>query len=367
MMQPPCLRSRQASVLHRTFALPSSTPKLRTMLHFENPQYFQLLWLLLPLAAIYIYACLKARRNMARLGDPERLKALMPGRSPIRQHVKFVLLTLALVLLVATLARPQYGLKQQTEQTQGIEAVVMVDVSNSMMATDVLPNRLERAKLLVSNLVDRMKNDKIALGVFAGEAYPQLPITSDYASAKMFIEALSTGMVTLQGTNLAAAIELAQKSFSGDKKVGKAILLITDGEDHVEGAAEAAQAAAKAGINVFVLGVGTAEGSQIPTPYGALTDATGQPVHTALNEQMCREVAKAGKGIYLHLDQTNSAQDEMLAQLSRLKRTSTSTSYTARDEQFQAVALLALLLLVAEVCLSETRNSLFKRFKFFSK
>ena len=274
---------------------------------------------------------------------------------------------LALSALVLTLARPQLGLKQQTNTANGIEAVVMVDVSNSMMARDVQPTRLDRAKLLVATLVEKMKNDKIALGVFAGEAYPQMPITSDYASAKIFIDALSTNMVTMQGTNLAAAINLGCKSFTTKRDVGKALIIITDGEDHEEGAEEAAKAAAKAGVNVYVIGVGTAQGAEIPTSEGVLTDENGQPVHTALNEDMCRKVAQAGKGIYLHLDQSTSAQDELQGQIRQLKQSSSSMTYTARDEQFQIFAIIALLLLIIEVCITETSNNFFKRFKIFSK
>ena len=274
---------------------------------------------------------------------------------------------LALSALVLTLARPQLGLKQQTDTANGIEAVVMVDVSNSMMARDVQPTRLDRAKLLVATLVEKMKNDKIALGVFAGEAYPQMPITSDYASAKIFIDALSTNMVTMQGTNLAAAINLGCKSFTTKKDVGKALIIITDGEDHEEGAEEAAKAAAKAGVNVYVIGVGTSQGAEISTSEGVLTDENGQPVHTALNEDMCRKVAQAGKGIYLHLDQSTSAQDELQGQIRQLKQSSSSMTYTARDEQFQIFAIIALLLLIIEVCITETSNNFFKRFKIFSK
>lgn len=337
------------------------------MFQFLHPQYLWLLLLVPLFVLIYAAGHFATRRNLRRLGDKRLLAQLMPGRSLMRQHVKFGLLMLATALIVCVIARPQYGLSQQSETTKGIEAVVMVDVSNSMLATDVLPSRLDRAKLLVSNLVDRMKNDKIALGVFAGEAYPQLPITSDYASAKLFIDALSTNMVTLQGTNLGAAIDLGCKSFTDSKDVGRAIILITDGENHEDGAEQAAQAAAKAGINVYVLGVGTTEGGEIHTPEGVLTDNSGQPVHTALNEQMCRDVAKAGKGLYLHLDQTNSAQEELQAQLSRLKQQSTTTSFTARDEQFQAVALIVVLLLVIETCIYETKNAFFNRFKIFSR
>lgn len=335
------------------------------MLIFRDPQYLYLLAILPVLVAIYMWSTLRTRRKLRKLGDLHMLKALMPQRSTLRQHVKFSLLMLLLALVVLVLARPQYGLKQGQETSSGIEAVVMMDVSNSMLARDVTPSRLDRAKLLVSNLIDRMNNDKVALGVFAGEAYPQLPITSDYAAAKLFLDALSPQMVTLQGTNIGAAISLAEKSFTDNKEVGKAIILITDGENHEEGSVEAAKEAAKHGINIYVIGVGTTQGAEIPTSSGPLTDNQGNVVNTALNEQMCRETAQAGKGIYLHLDQTNSAQEELLNQLSRLKQSKSTTSFTERDEQFQAVALVALFVLIMEVFIMETKNSLFRRFKLF--
>ena len=319
------------------------------------------------LIVLYIYEEYRAKLRMKALGEKKMLLALMPGHSSLRRHVKFSLLVFATAAVVVMLARPQYGMKSQTDTTRGIEVVVMVDVSNSMLATDITPSRLDRAKLLVTDMVNNMKNDKVAMGVFAGEAYPQFPITSDYASAKTFIDALSTDMVTLQGTNIADAIRLGCKSFSGNKEVGKAVLLITDGENHEPGAEDAAKEAYKEGINVFVMGVGTSQGGEIPTADGPLTDANGQVVHTSLNEQMCQSVAQAGHGVYLHLDQSNNAQSELNNQLQHLKKASSTTSYVARNEQFQAVALILLLLLIAETCLSETKSSLFKRFNLFRK
>ena len=337
------------------------------MFAFRDPQYLYLLCLVPVATLLYIWSAWRTRRKMALLGDKSLINALTPLRSTTRQHVKFALYMVVLALAVVILARPQYGLKQGQETSSGIEVAVMMDVSNSMLAQDVTPSRLDRSKLLVSNMIDRMKNDKVALGVFAGEAYPQLPITADFAAAKLFLDALNPSMVTMQGTNLSAAIELAEKSFTDNKNVGKAIILITDGEDHVDGAIEAAQKAAKDGMNIFVIGVGSAEGAEIPTAEGPLRDNDGQPVKTALNEKMCREVAQAGKGIYLHLDQTNQAQEELRSQLSRLKQSQSTTTFTERDEQFQAVALIALLLMMAEVCIMETQNAWFKRFKLFKK
>ena len=221
--------------------------------------------------------------------------------------------------------------------------------------------------MLVSNLVDKMQNDKVAFGIFAGEAYPQLPITQDYASVKMLLNALNTDAVTLQGTNIAAAIELASRSFTDNKQVGKAILLITDGEGHEGGAEEAAKEAAKNGRKVYVLGIGSTSGTEIPTSEGYMTDRDGNVVRTALNEQMCREVAKAGDGVYIHIDNSNIAQNQLAAELDQLQKVSSSTSYDTYDEQFRAFALIALLILVIEFYIFEAQNPFYNRFKLFKK
>lgn len=337
------------------------------MFTFLHPEYLYLLLLLPLILLLYVYGVRTTRHHLKKLGRKEALEALMPERSAVRGHIRFLVIFLIVGLTVILLARPQYGVSQRTDTVKGIEAVVMVDVSNSMLATDVQPSRLDRAKLFISTLLKKMQNDKIAMGVFAGEAYPQLPITSDYSSVQLFVDALSTDMVSLQGTNVEAAVKLAEKSFTDSEDVGKAIILITDGENHEGNAEEAAREAAKKGYNIIVVGVGTQQGGNISTPQGLLTDENGNAVVTALNEGMCRQIAQAGKGIYLHLDQTNSAQKEIQSQLSRLKQSSSTVSYTARDEQFQAIALLIVVLLIIEVCISETRNSVFKKFRFFAK
>ena len=237
-----------------------------------------------------------------------------------------------------------------------------------MMATDVTPNRLERAKMLVSNLVDKMTDDKVGLNVFAGDAYIQLPITNDYVSAKMFLDAINPGMVGVQGTNLAEAINLASKSFTQTEGVGKAIIVITDGENHEPGAEEAAREAAKAGRNIFILGIGTPEGSPIPTPDGYLQDQSGQTVVTKLNEAMCRELAEAGKGTYIHVDNSIAAQDRLNAALDQLAQKEMETPvYSEFDEQFQAVALVLLIVLLAELFMLECENPLLKKLKLFRK
>lgn len=339
------------------------------MFRFASSEVLYFLLLLLPLVvALYAYSTWRKAQRERLFGDRKLLHTLSPGRSTWRPLTKFLLCCLALCLSVLILARPQYGTRTVSDHRKGIEAVIVLDVSNSMLADDVTPTRLDRCKLLVSTLIERMQNDKVGLAVFAGEAYSQLPITNDYVSAKMFLEGITTGMVSLQGTNIAAAINLASRSFTQAKDVGKAIIIITDGEDHEGGAIEAAEAAAKAGQRVYMLGVGSAGGAQIHTADGVLTDGSGAPVVTRLNEDMCREVAEAGKGAYIHIDNSNLAQDQLQAQLGQLKQKESGVSEsTALDEQFQAVALILLIVLLVELFLREKQNPLFTRLNLFRK
>ena len=338
------------------------------MFQFASPQYLYGLLLLPFLVLLFLRSQWTARRRESRFGRRQVLKSLVPGRSTTRPVVKFVLLCLSVVLGILLLARPQYGTSTVSEKRKGIEAIIAFDVSQSMLARDVQPSRIERSKLLVSTLIDRMENDKVGLVVFAGEAFPQLPITNDFVSAQLFLDNISTDAVSLQGTNLAAAITLADKSFTQDKKVGKAIIVITDGEDHEPGAKEAAMAAAKAGRHVYVLGVGSRAGAEIPTANGPLRDRSGAVVKTALNEAACRELAAAGNGAYIHIDGSNVAQDQLQAQLRKLQQTDSGiVSDGSLNEQFQAVALLLFLVLLIELLLFEKQNAFFSRFRLFQR
>ena len=294
---------------------------------------------------------------------------MMMGVSAYRPTVKFWLLQTALALLILMLARPQMGSKISHEKRNGIETIIALDISNSMLCQDVAPTRLDKSKLLVENLVDKFTNDKIGLIVFAGDAFVQLPITSDYVSAKMFLQNIDPSLIATQGTDIAHAINLSISSFTQQENVGKAIIIITDGEDHEGGAIEAAAAAKKKGINVFILGVGTTAGAPIPDGNGGyMKDASGQTVMTALNEQMCREIAQAGSGTYIHVDNTNDAQEKLNNELTKLQKGETeSVIYSEYDEQFQAFGILIVLLLIIEVCLLERKNPLFKNVKLFKR
>lgn len=337
------------------------------MFRFEEPLYLYALFLVPLLAALHLYTNYIRRKRLRKFGDPALLADLMPDVSKYRPDVKFWLLLTAFALMIFVLARPQFGTKVETEKRKGIEAIIAMDVSNSMLAQDVKPSRLDKSKMLVSNMVNHMQDDKVGLVVYAGEAFTQLPITSDYVSAQMFLETISPDMIHTQGTDIKRAIELAMKSFTPAKGVGKAIFLITDGEDNEGGAVEAAQAAADKGMNVYVLGVGSPNGSPIPTADGGyITDNTGETVISHLNEDMCREIAKAGKGSYIYVDNSSSAQEALSQQLDKLEKADLESKiYSEYDEQFQAVAVLALLCLILEICILGRKNPLLKGIRLF--
>ena len=338
------------------------------MFRFEDPQYLYLLLLIPLLAVIRFITYRNQKKRLRKFGDPKLLKELMPDVSRFRPLLKFWLLQAALALLIVMLARPQFGTKISHEKRTGIETIIAVDISNSMRAEDVAPSRLDRSKMMVENLVDHFTDDKIGLIVFAGDAFVQLPITSDYVSAKMFLSSIDPSLMATQGTDIARAIDMASHSFTQEKGVGKAIIVITDGEDHEGGALEAAEAAKKKDMNVFVLGVGTTGGAPIPVPGTGdyMKDNTGNTVMSALNEDMCRQIAQAGGGAYIHVENNSNAQELLDAELDKLaKKELESTIYSDFDEQFQAVGILALLLLVIEVCLLESRNPLLKRLSLF--
>lgn len=339
------------------------------MLRFDTPIY---LWMLLVVPALMVIRVIVNRRQLKRqkrFGDPKLLKLLTPDVSRFRPLVKFSLLLGALAVVIIMLARPQMGSKIQHEKRNGIEAIICMDISNSMKAEDVAPSRLDKSKMLVENLVDHFTNDKIGLVVFAGDAFVQLPITSDYVSAKMFLQNIDPSLIETQGTDIARAITVGMRSFTQQEKVGRAIIVITDGEDHEGGAAEAAAEARKRGINVFILGVGSVKGAPIPTRNGGyMTDATGQTVMSALNEPMCQDIAKAGSGTYIHVDNTSDAQEKLNDELTKLQKGETnSVIYSEYDEQFQAFGILAVLLLIAEICVMEAKNPLLRNVSLFKK
>lgn len=333
------------------------------MFRFEDPIYLWLL-LLIPLLAIVRLISLRSKRKkLKRLGDPELLSQLSPDVSKVRPAVKFWLLEAALALIVVMVARPQMGRQINSDKREGIETIIAMDISNSMLAQDVTPSRLEKSKMMVEDLVDHFNQDKIGLIVFAGDAFVQLPITSDYISAKMFLQNIDPSLIQTQGTDIGQAIDLAMHSFTQDAKTGKAIIVITDGEDHEGGAEEMAKKAHDAGINVYILGIGDPKGAPIPIGNGQyMKDKSGNTVMTALNEDMCKKVAAAGKGVYIHVDNSGIAEEQLDNELDKLQKGEiNNVVYSDFDEQFQAVGILVILLVVIEVLVFETKTEHRKR------
>ena len=339
------------------------------MFRFANPDFLYLFFLLPVLVAVFLYYNHRRRQNIRKYGDPALLQELMPTVSKYRPDVKFWLTFSALALTIFMLARPQFGSKMETVKRSGVEAVIALDISNSMLAEDVTPSRLEKAKKLISRLVDTFNNDKVGMIVFAGEAFTQLPITSDYVSAKMFLESINPSLITTQGTDIGAAIRLAMKSFTPNDGVGRAFVVITDGENHEGGAIEAAKEAAEKNMQVFILGIGSPDGSPIPEERGSnhfRKDKDGNVIVTRLNEQMCQEIAKAGNGMYIRVDNSNSAEKILNEEISKLAKTDVESQvFTDFDEQFQALAWLVLILLVVEMLILERKNPLFKNIRLF--
>lgn len=338
------------------------------MFKFAHPEYLFLFLLVPVLIGVFIYTTAQKRRNIKKFGNPELLAELMPNISLFRPQVKFYLQLVAVISLIIVLAEPQFGIKQETVKRQGIEVMIALDVSNSMMAQDIQPSRLEKAKQVLSKLVDGMTEDKIGLIVFAGDAYTQLPITVDYVSAKMFFSSISPNLVPRQGTAIGSAIDLAIKSFGTKDKSGRAIIVITDGENHEDDAVGAAKLAAENDIAVHVIGMGKPDGAPIPVP-GTMSfwkDKDGNVVVSKLNEQMCKEIATAGKGVYVRADNSNSAFKVVEKELDRLAKSDIkTTNYGDYNEQFQSFALIALIVLIVDFFIFDRKNKRLSRIKIF--
>ena len=339
------------------------------MFRFEEPAYLYILLLVPLLAALYLYSNYRRRKAIREFGDPDLISMLMPDVSKYRPDVKFWITLTAIGLFAFLLARPQFGSKLETVKRKGVEVVIALDISNSMLAQDIQPTRLEKAKRMVSKLIEQLDNDKIGLIVFAGDAFTQLPMTSDYVSAKMFLETITPQLITKQGTDIGSALSLAMRSFSPQEDRGRAVIVITDGENHEGGAVEAAQEAAKKGIQVNVLGIGSPDGSPIGVPgtNDFWKDKDGNVVITKLNEGMCQQISQAGKGVYIRVDNSNLAQKAIIKEIDKMSKKDVETKvYSEYNEQFQVFAWIILLLLAVEMLILERKNPAFKNIHLFS-
>ncbi len=331
------------------------------LFRFANPEYLYLLLLLPVMILLFIVNEIRKRRARRRLGEERLVGSLMPEMSDSRSAVKFIILLLAVLAGIIMLSRPQFGSKIEDVKKQGVEVIIALDVSNSMLSEDIQPDRLTRAKQAISRLVDNLSNDKIGLIVFAGDAYTQIPITTDYVSAKMFLSTISPEMVPKQGTAIGAAIKLGMRSFSPGEGQSKALIIITDGENHEDDPVAAAEEAAKAGIVIHTIGIGSAEGVPVPVTINGrkdyLKDANGNTVISRLDEDILKRIAITGNGSYVRANNTNIGLDQIYADIRKMKKQELeSTQYTEYNDQFQVFAAMALFLLVAEFIIMDRKN-----------
>lgn len=341
------------------------------ILKFANPEYLYLFALVPILIVLFIFFNLMKRRSVQKIGDLKLVKSMMPELSLKRSYLKFWLILVAICFGIITIARPQFGTKLSNTDKKGIELVIALDVSNSMMAEDIKPSRLEKAKQMLTRIIDSRNEDKVAIVVFAGQAYIQLPLTTDSQSAKIFLESISPDLVPVQGTAIGSAIDVSMTCFSSEEGLDRAIVVITDGESHEGDAEGAATRAADAGVHVNVVGIGTTQGGQIPVggDWGYMKrDGDGNTVTTKLNEPMCQSIAKAGKGLYVQADNSNSALNSLQSELEKLrKKELEGNAYSEYDEKFYIFAWIMLILLFVEVCVFDKKNRLFKNVKLFKK
>lgn len=344
------------------------------MFSFAYPGMLLLLLLVPIFVSAYAWSRYVRRRNLRRFGKPEVLKDLMPEVSPYKPPLKITLAMLALSFIILAVARPWGGVKDEKINKEGIEVVIAVDASNSMLASASDspdgPERMRTAKLVLEKLINRLDNDRVGLIVYAGQSYTLIPVTNDYVSAKIFLNSIDPSQIAQQGTNIASAIDMAASSFSDNRNVGKAIILITDAEEleNPEGVDAAVRNAVKKNIQVDVVGVGSSTPVTIPESGSVMIDEqTGEPVMTALNEKLATDIAKNGKGIYVNAS-SRDALNDLEKQLSTLKKAALETNvYSQHDELFGIFAWLALACLVIDIFLLDRKISWLDKITFFKR
>ncbi|SMD02990.1 vWA domain-containing protein [Pedobacter africanus] len=332
------------------------------MLRFEHIEF---LWALaaIPLLVLLFWMVRRWKKKaLANLGDHHTVKKMMPEVSFSRPVLKFVFFLLAYASLILGIANPQIGTKIEEAKRSGSDLMILLDVSNSMLAGDLAPNRLENAKRAISQLIDNLHNDRIGIIIFAGEAYVQLPITTDHSAAKLFLNNITTDIVPTQGTAIGAAIDMGMKSFNFVNGTSKAMILMTDGENHEDDAVAAAKTARSKDVAIHVVGLGSPEGGPVPIykngrPVGFHTDEKGKTVMSKLNEQMCKEISEAGNGVYVRASNANSGLGIVMDQVNKMqKKTYDSKDFKSYEDRFQFFLGLSLLFLLLEFFISNRKN-----------
>lgn len=341
------------------------------MFRFAHVELLYLLIVIPLLVVFYVVAVGRKKKAIAEFGNPELLKPLMPLLSFKRGAWKFVMLLVALVFVILGVAGPQFGSKLQQVQKQGVELMVVLDVSNSMMAQDIKPSRLDKAKMAIARMVEKLSNDKVGMIVFAGDAYVQLPITTDYSSAKLFLSNITTDIVPVQGTAIGAAIDLAVKSFTPETETSKAIIIITDGENHQDDAVEAARRAREQGITIHTIGMGLEQGAPIPEkgkPGQFMKDGSGNIVVSKLDAGTLGEIARAGNGLYIRASNTEVGLSTLLDEINSMQKSLLEEKvYSDYDEKYQYFLLAGLFFIFFEFMILGRKNKRLMKIHIFRK
>ncbi len=336
------------------------------MFQFANPHILYLLLIIPVMIAALTLVALLRKRNLAKFGNLELIKSLMPEVSTWRIKSKSALFLLAVTAVIFAAARPQFGSKLREQKSTGIEMMLVVDVSNSMLAEDFAPNRLDRTRYAIDKLFASMNQDRVGMVVFAGESKVQLPITSDYRMARSFTKRLSPELVQVQGTEIGQALTLASLSFSNNRDAGRVIILITDGETHDNTALDAAQRAAEQGIRIYAVGIGTPDGAPVKVNGEWLKDEKDEMVVSRLNEELLQQITAATGGGYIRATNAAFGLDEIVNEIEKIEQGELTTlSFEEYNEQFQWILAVAAVLLLLESLLLSRRNPRLKRFNIF--
>lgn len=326
------------------------------MLRFEHTEYFFLLLLLPLVTGIYFYVQWKTKKQLQQIGSINLIRRLMPERSDKKALLKLVLLNVLILFLVLSLAQPQMGTKMEKVQRKGIDVMIALDVSKSMLSQDIAPSRLEKSKLLIQTLLHKLDGDRVGLVIFAGNAYLQMPLTVDYSSLMLYLRSITTNSVPTQGTIITEALRQSESAFKATEKKYKAVIVITDGEDHEENAIDMAEELASDGTKVFTVGVGTQNGGTIPVydNNGRIVDnkkdENGQVIISRMNANMLQALAKGGNGNYYVLDNTKIVGDLLAKDIAKMEtKTINDKIFTDYVEQFQYFLVFALVVLLADL------------------
>lgn len=339
------------------------------MFKFEHDIFLWALTLIPIMILLFVYYRNKRKKALQNFASARLLEVIMPGISRTKPGWRLFFLCVAVTSLILAAAGPQIGTKLEEVKREGVDLMICIDVSKSMLAEDFKPNRLKRAKRSIQKLVDKLNADRIGMVVFAGEAFVQLPITTDYSAAKLFLDHISTDMVSTQGTAIGDAINLSVNSFDENSEAGRAIIVISDGEDHEGGAEDAAKAAREKGITVHAIGFGSIEGAPIPIyrgkqQIGYVKDKNGQTVITKLNPKMLENLADAGGGKYVRATNTNSGLGYIFDEIGKMETAEfQSEVYTDYENRFQYLLALSLLTLIAYRTTGVKKNQLTEKIK----